>query len=75
MLELATLGKAFGKLPSELWGLLDRDLALDFDLLHNLRLTLFEAEKAKREAEAWAGEQPNYSAFPQNQIPDLNQLN
>lgn len=36
--------------------MLDRDLALDFDRVHNLRLTLFEAEKAKREADAIRGE-------------------
>lgn len=78
MLELATVGKTFGKLPSEIWGILDRDLALDFDRLCNLRLTLFAAEIARKEAAAIKGES-DYSHFPRpvppNQPTDFSQLN
>lgn len=52
---MATLSQRFGKAPSEYFGFTDRGIALDFDRAHNLRLALFEAEKAKREADALSG--------------------
>jgi hypothetical protein len=50
------MAERFGQRPSDLWGIADLHIALDFDRLCNLRLTLHEAEIRKLEAEAMKGE-------------------
>lgn len=50
------MARNFGQRPSEMFGILDRGIALDFDRLHSLRLLLFDVEIAKKQAEAMKGE-------------------
>jgi hypothetical protein len=70
VLELALIGKQFGKRPSELFGILDRGVALDFDRLCSQRLLFYDLERAKAEADAMKGtkEPDSASLFDSNEM-------
>ena len=48
------VGRNFSRLPSELWGIEDPGIALDFNRACSLRLTIFDCEMRKAQAEALA---------------------
>lgn len=65
VLELALIGKQFGKRPSDLFGIVDRGVALDFDRLCSQRLLFFDLECKQREAEALHSNSSGANAPPQ----------
>lgn len=76
VLELALIGKQFGKRPSDLFGIVDRGVALDFDRLCSTRLLLFDLEAKQREAEAFSSN-PSGAHAPspfQNQSDEVGRL-
>lgn len=69
------MSKNYGSRPSQIFGILDRGIAADFDQACSLRQVLFDCELKQREAEAFSSH-PNFGAnAPHAGPPDLSQFN
>jgi hypothetical protein len=52
------MARNFGKRPSEIWGICDQGVALEFDRLCNYRLMIFDSWTKQQEAEAFRSQLP-----------------
>lgn len=52
------MARNFGSRPSEIWGIRDRGIALEFDRLCNYRLTIFDSWTKQQDSEAFSSHLP-----------------